>query len=322
MCSLGLFILALIDNGASQFVLVTALIAMSLFFDLKGKQLLAWSFILIVCIFVQWGMGQFIGQQDLGLRLIGESILSSSIDGVAKFGNGIVRGYGPFEHANIFGGICLLALIMEDHLRIRGGNILINNVIIFTLGIGIFVSFSRSAMLGWFLLAISAVILNKRNRQALAMIGILLIFIIVLWPLLSQRFNDGRDVAASERVRGYIWSMELMKIHNPWYGLGLYNYKMELKNYLDSESITYHPWEVDYVHSVPLLVTSQIGIISGSVFMIVALIWLVKNVPGRSVVMLSSLLPVFLLDHFYLTAPVALLYLALTVILLRPVKAN
>lgn len=320
MCSLGLFGLALIDNGAAQFILMSALIAASLFLDFKGKQLLAWSLVLMICFFAQWGIGQFIGQQDLGLRLIGESVLGSSIDGVAKFGNGIVRGYGPFEHANIFGGICLLALILEEHLRIRGGNALIKNVIIFVLGIGIFVAFSRAAMFGWFILTVSVLVIRKGNRHARAAMGLFLLFIIVLWPLLSQRLNDSRDVAVYERMRGYLWSMQIMRMNNPWYGLGLSNYKVELKNYLDNESIIYQPWEADYVHSVPLMVTSQIGIISGSVLIIVTMIWLVKNVPGRSVVLLGSLLPVLLLDHFYVTQPVALMYLALSVILLRPEK--
>jgi len=69
MCSLGLFVLALIDNNPAQLSLMTALSATILFFDSKGRHILGWAFVLIICVFSQWGIGQFILQQDLGLRL-------------------------------------------------------------------------------------------------------------------------------------------------------------------------------------------------------------------------------------------------------------
>ncbi|HBE89724.1 MAG TPA: hypothetical protein DDW41_00760 [Candidatus Andersenbacteria bacterium] len=322
MCSLGLFVLALIDNNPAQLSLMTALSATILFFDSKGRHILGWAFVLIICVFSQWGIGQFILQQDLGLRLIGESILGSSINGVAKFGNGIVRGYGPFEHANIFGGICLLALIVVEPLLTYSRNTLIRNVIIFTLGLGVFVSFSRAAILGWFVLALVVGILYRGRRHARTMGIIILLFMIVLWPLLLQRLNDSRDVAVSERIRGYLWSAEIMKTHSAWYGLGLYNYKMELRNYLNDQAISYHPWEIDYVHSVPLMVMAQTGMLSGGMLIIAILFWLVKILPGRAVIMMGSLLPVLSLDHFYITQPVALMYLTLAVIILRSKKTN
>jgi hypothetical protein len=320
LCALGLFCLALIDNCIAQFGLMAVLLAAILLLDSHCKQVLGWSFVLIICFFAQWGIGQFILQHDLGLRLIGESILGVSINGVAKFGNGIVRGYGPFEHANIFGGICLLALLVAERLLVYSHNTLIRYVIIFTLGLGVFVSFSRAAIFGWILLAVVVVILYRGSRRARTMSIIIVLFTIVLWPLLFQRLSDSRDVAGSERIKGYLWSAEIMKTHSAWYGLGLYNYKMELRNYLNDQAISYHPWEVDYVHSVPLMVMAQIGMLSGSVLIIAMLFWLVKILPGRSMIMMGSLLPVLCLDHFYITQPVALIYLTLAVIILRSEK--
>ena len=69
----------------------------------------------VLVLQAQWGIGQFILQRDLGLYLIGESRLSVSVDGVAKFALGddkLIRAYGPFEHANILAGSLVIGLML------------------------------------------------------------------------------------------------------------------------------------------------------------------------------------------------------------------
>ena len=313
---LAMFGLGFVDNYAAKLILVIAVLASVAFVDKKEKIVLGWIMILIICIFAQWGVAQFVLQHDLGLRLIGESVINSSMSGVAKFGNGIVRGYGPFEHANILGGLCLLALIMTERLWGERGAKIIFVIIVFTLGFGLCMAFSRAAILGWILLASGIFAMDNSNRRYLSM-NIIVLFMIVLWPLLSQRLNDSRDVAKPERLRGYEWSVQIMKLHNDWTGLGVRNYKMELRSYLDAEHISYQPWEIDYVHSVPLMILSQIGAISGSLIIIGILLWMLMTLGRTSMIILAALVPVILLDHFFVTKLGALVYLIIAVSIIK-----
>ena len=61
------------------------------------------------------GIAQFIHNGSLGLRVFGESIIGSNIDGVAKIlinGEKHIRAYGTFPHPNILAGFLLIPLFL------------------------------------------------------------------------------------------------------------------------------------------------------------------------------------------------------------------
>ena len=313
--SLLLVGLGLLDSVNGKIWLIFFLVFASFFLKRRSLFVLGWVLVLMMCVFAQWGIAQFVIQQDLGLRLIGESILNSSLNGVAKFGNGVVRSYGPFEHANILGGLCLLALILAEKLLDRSKSDLLRLIVTGTLGLALFLTFSRAAIFGWLLLAIIAAISKSQRGQRQFMITLILLFTIVLWPLLGMRIADGRDAAGTERVRGYGWSISIIRANSIWYGIGLNNYRMELKDSLDDREIDYQPWEIDYVHSVPLLIIAQLGMVAGSLLIIGFIYLLSKYLHWGTLSLLGALIPIFLLDHYFITKPVALTYFITTLVI-------
>jgi O-antigen ligase len=138
--------------------------------------------------------------------------------------------------------------------------------------------------------------------------------------LLLQRVTDQRDVAVSERWRGYGWSVQIIKSNSVWYGNGLTNYKVELRSFLDSQGISYQPWEIDYAHSVPLMIVAQFGIVGGGALLIIIGWWLLRVLPRESFVAMLALGPALVLDHYFITKPVALMYLLFAVIMI--IKIN
>lgn len=290
---------------------------------LRGNMnILGWCVVLLICIFSQWGIGQFVVQHSFGLQYIGESNIYSAAAGVAKFGNGIVRSYGPFEHANVFGGINLLGLILATWLCKSKNSLALKSLIMFILGMGIFVSFSRATLLGSIILCLIAIAVKEFRKTGILLLKILLILFIIFSPLLIIRANDSNDAAISERMRGYQWNYQLIKSHSLWVGLGTSNYKMELKKYLEMSGVEYKPWEIDYVHSIPLLIFAQIGLIGSSVILIVILASMIKTKNKCMLLFTGTLMPTLLLDHYWITQLSALIFLLTTIWVLSSEKID
>lgn len=80
---------------------------------------------------------QFILQSDLGLQIIGEPHINSSIKGIAKIKTAnIIRAYGLFQHPNILGAVITLSLFISPYHKLK------NN---FPLLLGLISSFSISS---------------------------------------------------------------------------------------------------------------------------------------------------------------------------------
>lgn len=63
---------------------------------------------------------QFILQSDIGLQIIGEPNINSSIKGIAKIKTvNIIRAYGLFQHPNILGAIITLSLFISPYQKIK-----------------------------------------------------------------------------------------------------------------------------------------------------------------------------------------------------------
>lgn len=268
----------------------------------------------LLSIYAQWGIVQFILQHDIGFYLIGESRINAATTGVAKFSIGsekIMRPYGPFLHANVFGGAMLCAIVMSLLYLPSSWRKHLIPLFVFALG----VSFSRSAYIG--LLGIPFLVSRIRSKQVF--IGISIVTLI-LFPLIMFRALDPQSTAASERVRGYTWALGIIREQSIYTGVGIGKYVTHLKKYLADSHIAYQPWELAPVHSVPLLAGAELGIISTTGIGVALLLGLQL----RRMKIILPLIPALLLDHYFATDIVAftLLCMLLVVSLTYPLPLH
>jgi len=342
----------------------------------NGNTVVQIIFVLVLTLIAQWGLLQFILQGDLGLYLIGESRLSVGEEGVAKFAgpgtNKLMRAYGPYLHANVFGGVMVIGLMVWARLALY-----INNnfkgvthasshptpkategrqhhiqpglpaeakatasvfpallMVGFFILLGLILSFSRAAWLGG--VGVGFVTwLSIRHRRgvtdhhpsllpsntagkpmpavAKAMAGrqgegikfrnllfILLIVLLTLSPLILTRMSDVEDVAYQERIAASRWSISLSGNTNVWRGVGPGNYIPALEKELIEHDILYQPWQLDYVHSVPLLLIAEWGLLMVSLVLL-GLVWLMVKYFATQWYWVLPMLPMLLFDHYFIT---------------------
>lgn len=267
--------------------------------------------IAILTVHALWGLGQFIFQQDFGLQKIGETDLAPDQPAIAKFtlclspscegeseGMKIVRAYGPYPHPNSFAGALVIGLILLLSLK-KNPEPKTKTIIFGILLIALLLTFSRAALLA-FLIFFLLYQIKKPNKK---LILITLVVLLTFSPLLLARQQDSQDVALPERYSGYKWSVELIQA-NYLTGVGYDNYKTALANYLNTNHIPHQPWQIDYVHSVPLLIIAQWGIVRGAL-LFTLLFWLFRKNP----IILFSLTPIIFLDHYLITQATPLILL-------------
>ncbi|MBU2542247.1 O-antigen ligase family protein [Patescibacteria group bacterium] len=235
------------------------------------------------------GIGQFLFQATFASKWLGlvkyeswkagTSIISGA--GVGRW----LRGYGTFSHPNIFGGYLALSMIVAMLLALvvkRGKTCKIGNwflcqenyreQIIFysTTALvvsGLFLSFSRSAILtlSIFLIILLFLSLHKgtdfyRLRfLSIYSIVIILLFSAIFWPLVSVRTtasSANETQSIEERLNGYEESWKIIK-ENLWLGVGIGNYTI----YLQHDHPQVPAWEFQPVHNVFLLLTAELGLV-------------------------------------------------------------
>lgn len=290
--------------------------------------------VLILCWQAQWAMTQFLFQTDLGMRHLGETRLDIHEPGVAKLsviGIKIIRGYGPYSHPNVLAGamvfgvtvLMILRLLMLNNVKKKTGNF---SIIISAVGLilmmGVALSFSRSAFAGAILALVVGIyfmrlisgrrIVNDRLKK----IARVLIFglIILMSGITLLRFNDSEDVAWPERLMGYQWAFEIIKTKAGLIGIGPGKYRDVLKLHLNSNGIHYEPWQIDYVHSVPLLTVAEWGVLA-VIFMVGFTGWAVMKLKWLAM-FLIPLIPLLLLDHYLVTQPAPLFLLGMLLMIL------
>lgn len=339
-----------------RFILVVLLIpSVDHLIKKYGVWLVGYLFIAIILFQSQWGLAQFIIQRDLGFYLLGESKLSSEMPGAAKFdftncvndceqarSEKTIRAYGPFQHANVFGGVMaiglmtIVLLIMEAGINfdiqvtMKGRVILLSSI--FFLFLGLLVSFSRSAYLatGIMLLIFGAVRFfsskyrgirklfmaheshSGRQFRVLRTLNnpyftVPIILIVLFSPLLIARFTDREDVGIAERVEGASWAVALIRDNSWWQGVGPGAYRDVLRESLDQHGISYQPWQIDSVHSVPLLIAVEWGLLLSSILLLLLVIVMMKAY-SKKWHWFIPFTPVILFDHYMITqtAPMVL----------------
>lgn len=311
--ALIVFLLPFLERLSLRWSYLLILLLSVPFFFIKRKSVLIVILILCSLINLQWGLAQFVTQSDVNLIYLGESRLGSDITGVAKFGvDKIVRPYGPYMHANSFAGIAVMTLVLMVGLVFKSYRYSVWRIVFMFIGLTILVSFSRAATLSLFLVVLMVLRHDFFRRFYIGSVLVLLIISVLFLPFWLQRFEDVEDKGFEDRFSGYGWSKQII-VDNFW-GVGVGNYKSELQAYFDRSGVVYEPWDVDFVHSVPLLIIATIGFLPALLFFsLVFYLFIRKNNFYR--LLLVSLLPIMLLDHYLLTQATPLLYLVLLMII-------
>jgi hypothetical protein len=279
----------------------------------------------IATLHSQWAIGQFIFQHDLHLNSIGESHLSPSTIGVAKFAaqtGKLIRPYGPYAHANSLAGILLLALCLCCAYLLFSKNTREQKILYLIMAViflGLILTYSRAAYIGAALLAIGMIFLQQKNIFSGIRHWVIPVFLfpLALSPLLLARATDPQDIAISERATGLQWAWQMIHDISIWRGIGSGQYTAFLQKFLDAHSISYQSWQIVPLHNTFLLAAFELGIIPAIVVTGTALFYFFfsKNQKIFFLGLILPIMPALLSDHYFLTqsAPLFLLLLAATI---------
>lgn len=235
---------------------------------------------------------QFVYQRDLGLRLLGELELEATrnfTSVISAGGRNWLRAYGLTPHPNILGGIlaALVLALIPAYLQERRPGWL---AVILLGGSGLIVTFSRGAWLGMaigggvFLLGV------RHNRQwraaygrlllvpAAAALLLLLVFAVAQRDLLLSRLAPSSSYVESrsvdERLALTRISLYLLRQYPPLLGVGAGNFSVVVARLdpnvkaglINQAELTSQP-----VHNVPLLLTNELGLAGGALWLWLAL---------------------------------------------------
>ncbi len=232
------------------------------------------------------GLLQFRNQASVGLKILGESVLGPTTQGVARasteFGN-FLRIYGTMPHANIlagflvFGFVALLFVLFKSGERSRDAlgkfGVVTGLFLIFS---AILLTFSRSGI-AVFIFAVGATIVyglvEKFSRsRTLFLTGIL--FLLVLFSafgfgkLATARDNVSfTEPSVTYRVDYGLVALNLVRSH-PFFGVGVGDQILAgLQAGLYQGEGLRSSWQWQPVHNLYLLVVSETGIIGLVLFL-------------------------------------------------------
>jgi len=269
----------------------------------------------VLAIHGVWGILQFIFQKSLGLNILGESVLSVQQNGVAKFlfsGQKLIRSYGPYAHPNSFSAALLAGIILLFN-PVWNKNKKINYFFIIIFLIALLTTFSRAALIGLFIFFIFKLSQRKISKNIFL---ISLTCVTLFSPLYFYRTTDPEDRGFSERQSGAHWALQIINNVSWWRGVGPGNYEKSLLVYLQKNKISYQPWEIQPVHSIPLLFIAEwgkaISFLLGIVLAINSYSFF-KRKKNDLLILFLAATPLMLFDHYLLTqtAPLVWLLLAL-----------
>lgn len=241
------------------------------------------------------GLWQFIAQKTFASKWLGLAKHSPIDLGVSVVetvgGQRWLRVYGGQDHPNIFGAYLAVALILlaltflSKKVKSKLEFILLS---LFTVlfSINLFLSFSRAAWLSLFLSLIFLFGNNilRKDYKIAKKVSVFIVLILIIFSSLSFYYKDllltrisqeGRleQKSTDERIDSILVSREIIA-KNFFVGTGINNYPLAVKKdlYPDKESWFYQP-----VHNLYLLVTAELGVLGGALFMFFLLNLFFKN---------------------------------------------
>ena len=284
-------------------------------------------------------------QRSLSLGILGESVIAPDVLGVAKFefaSQKFIRAYGTFPHPNVLGFFLLFALAAGFWLIIKKkykNNLFLKislplGMILITLGI--LFSYSRSIVASTLILLL-VVIVSYREQiidayktccskmkihylfQGMIALSIIFATLFVTYNVLAPRLcitGCEGDSAFDLRVL-YNEHARSIIAENPLIGVGPGNFVPALQN---SHEGRFAPWEIQPVHNVYLLITSEVGLVGLVVFLSIIVSITLRSQIGfwdifknPFVTLFFLLIFIGFLDHYFWTLPQgqALFWLAL-----------
>lgn len=264
------------------------------------------------------GIGQTLLGHDLGLRFLGEPVLSLSMAGVAKVGDGvkILRSYGTALHPNVYASFLLIpfyllifeGIISKKVLKITAAAIII---------IGVILSFSRAAYVGLLILVIWKLFKDKKPKYILGLSAIFLAMIGGLVLTKPQLIGALKDRVVPPRTDMFLIDRALMLSNSAvfrdklLFGVGPGMYVFELFKRVPENSL--NPWQFEYPHSMPVAMALETGI----PIIIPYLYFFYKGVRSKQGILLISIIPLVLFDHFFWTLQTGIIvfWLVLAIVL-------
>ncbi len=261
---------------------------------------------------------QYLLQRSLGLGVLGESDISALIPGVAKIdwnGAKLLRAYGTFPHANILGGAIFMALIFSLYRYREKPWLMLIFMGVFAMGL--ILTFSRSAFFALAAAFLLYIAINEGRRAIKYVIlafSLLLFFIVAfnLEGIFFQRFLfSGEDEAMLARSQYLEISRNMLTQHPLGVGLGQFTNHMQL--YITDKL---QPWLFQPVHNVFLLITNEIGLPGGLLFMVLTgylFFMLVRSATRKKnadtdkqfgfvlLALLGGIVTIELFDHYFFT---------------------
>jgi O-antigen ligase len=278
-------------------VLVTTLVGVALFWYCYAYTLHAWppgwavvTTGSVAALHGTVALAQFVVQRSVGLAFLGELALDPQIRGISVIevaGQRWLRAYGLLPHPNVLGGLAGLALLvcLGVQFQAPGRRPWLWGCAC-AAGVGLLVSFSRSAWLGTALgLAYLAFVSRlwrrvrwSERRTRAVVLGMLAMAVtvgIAFGGLVGARFGRIDSLlehnSVAERVRdiGQAW---MLIRHLPFRGVGTGYYVDALWAWAHATGRTFPAFQE--VHNVPLLLSAEMGVMGGLLWL-----WLVIYPP-------------------------------------------
>lgn len=263
---------------------------------------------------------QYIKGSDLGLRILGETVLNKNLFNVATFisnGEKIMRPYGTLPHPNVLAFVLFFSIFIFYFLYFSKSRFANSNIGIFIYGISLFaffLTFSRIIIFGWLISLISIILITKRKFKNFAFspkikklifltIAVSFIFSIIFFPQVLSRLKIS---SAEEAVILRNFYTKVSFFEKPFFGVGIGNFVNWLKEI--NPGLTGNIYQP--VHNIYLLVFSETGILGLAAFSLF-LIFLIRayfkkidfNQPFyySLFIFFATILFFGIFDHFMLT---------------------
>lgn len=298
--------------GARLFLVATS-VFMAVFFVSYSKKLKIIFFLSLVFASLTQSMvavGQFVAKHSLGLKLLGESYLDREVLGLAKINlsqETFLRAYGTLPHPNILGGFQLFAIFITLSFYLENCSIFSKKtyrIILLGQGVGLLLSFSRTAALGALILALVVLTFKKITRHSItktvAIILLAVMAIFFLRGVANQSFWKSEPVFL--RIKMAEANFERF-LSSPLLGRGWGTGPEELTAFSD---FPFYFFEKQPVHNIFVLALADLGL-AGLAMLIFALYSSVRLSLVREkffALGLIAFLPIGMLDHYLLTLPI------------------
>ncbi len=238
---------------------------------------LAQIFILLGVVQSLIGLAQFLVQQSIGLKILGESVLSPSLLGVAKvvsYETPFIRSYGTLPHPNILGAILVVCLLFNIYLITKSSH---KYAILYKISLaittwGLILTFSRSAWLAFTtcaILYISRGIITNSTRSKFYHVTFVLFIsigslVLILWPFIASRATYTDNAVMERRAYNRIGTDMIKNTIPTGYGIGESALRMD-----EYSATKLEPWEKQPIHNFFLISIAELGLVGLFLIMLI-----------------------------------------------------